>query len=36
MLADIKAKLLRSARSEAHLKIANFKDFKIFQNYHKV
>jgi hypothetical protein len=26
-LADIKAKLLRSARSEAHLKIA-FKDFK--------
>jgi hypothetical protein len=27
-LADIKAKLLRSARSEAHLKIANFKDFK--------
>lgn len=27
-LADIKAKLVRSARSEAHLKIANFKDFK--------
>jgi hypothetical protein len=27
-LQTLKAKLLRSARSEAHLKIANFKDFK--------